>query len=514
MHINKRFKNLILLGMVILIYLGVYFRFSNLENKAYWGDEAYTSLWISGYSREAVKTSIPETKIISFKDIQKYHGELEERKGISATVNRLATEDAQHPPLYYVFNYIWTQLKGTSIASYRSFSAFIGILILLATYFLGLQVFESQASAMIFVSIVAISPFHLIWSQEAREYNLWILVIMCSSALFLRCLKFPNKIWLWVTYALSLTLGLYTHVFMSLIIGVHLIYFLSKKSIRSSRKRLLPFMLCLLLGYLLFLPWAVNLFNVGFDAAGWTSKSLTSLTYSKIFVLNIVRTFFDFDFEPGNLLSYLGILILVIVIYSAINLAQNLRKNNYLFIFYLCIVPIVPFLLADMIMGGQRALVSRYFVSSYIGLELMVAATIVDKLRFRLSILITACIIGLGLLSCYYFNQSDFWWNKNFYNDNLPIAQIINQHRNPLLIIDNNMSLAEVLSISYNVRPSTLLMRTSDSLTLSKIICSQNDIFLLNVSDSLVSQLNDEGYEVFSEFKEKQKLWKISCNLN
>jgi hypothetical protein len=167
-----------------------------------------------------------------------------------------------------------------------------------------------------------------------------------------------------------------------------------------------------------------------------------------------------------------------------------------------------------MIMGGQRALVSRYFVSSYIGLELMVAATIVDKLRFRLSILITACIIGLGLLSCYYFNQSDFWWNKNFYNDNLPIAQIINQHRNPLLIIDNNMSLAEVLSISYNVRPSTLLMRTSDSLTLSKIICSQNDIFLLNVSDSLVSQLNDEGYEVFSEFKEKQKLWKISCNLN
>ena len=512
MRTHRGFKNLILFGMIILVSLGAYLRLSNLDGKAYWLDEAYTSLWISGYSREEMGASIPDAQIVSFADLEKFHGGLEDRQGILATVNRLAVDDTQHPPLYYGLSYIWTQVNGASVTSYRSLSALIGVLALIATYFLGLQLFESQLHAAVLSSIVAVSPFHLVWSQEARQYSLWILAIILSSALFLKCLKCPDPRWPWVAYTLTLTLGLYTHAFMSLIVGVHIIYFLSVKRIRSNRKSLVSFTLCLLLAYLLFSPWAILLAQNGFDAAGWTAEPVARLAYFKSFVLNILRTFVDVGFELNAFFYFAGIITSAILVYSAVKLVQNLQKNSYLFIFYLCLVPIMPLLLADITMGGQRALISRYFVSSSIGLELLVTAVITENLRSSLSKLTVACVIVFGLLSCHFFVQSDSWWNKYRFNDTLPVAQIINQQDNPLVITDGNISPVGTLSISYDITPAASLIRKPDQAMLSKVLCSKYDTFALSVSKPLIRQLTDKGYEVSSEFMGNLKLWKVSCN--
>ena len=36
--------------MIVILVLGIFFRFANLEKKVYWIDEGYTSLRISGYT--------------------------------------------------------------------------------------------------------------------------------------------------------------------------------------------------------------------------------------------------------------------------------------------------------------------------------------------------------------------------------------------------------------------------------------------------------------------------------
>ena len=47
LSIHQKFLKILLL---IILLLGLVFRFINLDRKAYWGDEAFTSLALSGHT--------------------------------------------------------------------------------------------------------------------------------------------------------------------------------------------------------------------------------------------------------------------------------------------------------------------------------------------------------------------------------------------------------------------------------------------------------------------------------
>lgn len=509
MRHNRRLRNLLFLGAVILILLGIFFRFYNLDKKIYWFDESYTSLWISGYSQQEVEAEISYDQRVPFENLNRYHGLAEYRKGLPATIERLAEEDAQHPPFYYALTYLWTHQVGSSPIGFRSLSALIGVLVLPGIYWLGIEVFGNYTAALLSTIILAVSPFHILWSQEARQYNLWILLIILSSAIFLRSLKTHKKI-SWATYTLSVVLGLYTHAFMTTIVAVHTLYLISCKSLRKQRRKIIiPFVLSLLVAYMAFLPWALNIVRSGFGAAGWTSESLSLPTYWKIFTLNIVRTFFDLDFDSKNPLSYLGIAVLAVVVYAAIHIVRNIRKGHNLFILYICVLPLIPFLAADIFLGGQRALVSRYSVGYYLGLELMVIGYLSTKIKTKLSQSMIAIVLCLSISSSYHLTQSDLWWNKQFSNDNLPISRIINQYDRPLVLMGKEMRDADILSTSYSIKPEASLMRLSKAKSFSE--CNE-DTFLLNSSQALAKELTDQGYIVKSVLQgQKYHLWEISC---
>ena len=112
-------KWLIFLTAIVLV-IGIFFRFANLDRKFYWIDETYTSLRVSGYTEAEIIKQISYQKITSPSDLQKYQ-QINSEKTLSDTLNSLAAEDPQHPPLYYVLARYWAQWFGSSVSAMRSF---------------------------------------------------------------------------------------------------------------------------------------------------------------------------------------------------------------------------------------------------------------------------------------------------------------------------------------------------------------------------------------------------------
>lgn len=79
------------------------------------------------------------------------------------------------PPLYYVLAWIWSRMLGTGETGLRSLSAVIGTLTVPATYAAG-RAWVSRRSALVAAAFVAVSPFLIWYSQEARAYALLVLL--------------------------------------------------------------------------------------------------------------------------------------------------------------------------------------------------------------------------------------------------------------------------------------------------------------------------------------------------
>ncbi|MGD2143899.1 MAG: glycosyltransferase family 39 protein, partial [Anaerolineae bacterium] len=77
----------------------------------------------------------------------------------------------QHPPLYYALLHGWTEVFGDSEASARSLSALFGSLTIPVVYLLGRRL-SGEKVGLLAALILAVSPFHVRFAQEARMYTL------------------------------------------------------------------------------------------------------------------------------------------------------------------------------------------------------------------------------------------------------------------------------------------------------------------------------------------------------
>ena len=155
----------IVIGLIVI--LGIFFRFYNLDKKTYWHDEAYTSLRVAGYNGDVVVENVFQGQIIEPKDLLKYQKvtpEIDWRVALARFI-----EHPEHPPLYYLGLRFWQEIFGSSVTISRAFSAVLSLLVFPAIFWLCWELFRSTIVGWIAVAMVAISPFHIIYAQEARQ---------------------------------------------------------------------------------------------------------------------------------------------------------------------------------------------------------------------------------------------------------------------------------------------------------------------------------------------------------
>lgn len=115
-----------------------------------------------------------------------------------------------HPPLYYTLLHVWLRF-GTSEAALRSLSAMSGLLTVAVVYGIGRLLFD-RATGSLAALLLALSPFHLWYSQEARMYALVTLLATCSVYCLLEVLRSGRR-FAWIGYVLCTSLSLYTHYY-------------------------------------------------------------------------------------------------------------------------------------------------------------------------------------------------------------------------------------------------------------------------------------------------------------
>jgi uncharacterized membrane protein len=113
--------------IIVILVMGMFFRFANLQKKVYWIDECYTYLGISGYTESEFIQELGDGQIKQIKSLQNYQ-RINAEKSVLDTVKKLALEESQLTPLYFVAARCWGQLFGDSIAVTRSLSAVFSVL--------------------------------------------------------------------------------------------------------------------------------------------------------------------------------------------------------------------------------------------------------------------------------------------------------------------------------------------------------------------------------------------------
>jgi outer membrane biosynthesis protein TonB len=87
----------------------------------------------------------------------------------------------QHPPLYYALLHGWMRLVGDSEFAVRTLSALFGTLTVPVIYRLARRI-AGKTAGLLAALILAVSPFHVRFAQEARMYTL--LALEAALALY------------------------------------------------------------------------------------------------------------------------------------------------------------------------------------------------------------------------------------------------------------------------------------------------------------------------------------------
>lgn len=508
--------------IIVLLGLGIFFRIVNLEQKVYWHDEAYTGLRISGYTKNEFVQQTFNGRIIGVDAVRKYQYPNPE-KGVTDTIKSLASEDTQHPPLYYVLVRFWVQIFGHSVAVARSLSAIISLFTLGCIYWLCLELFKSPLIAWINVALVTVSPLHVLYSQEARQFSLWVLITLLGSATLLRAMRLGSKRF-WGIYAVTVALGLYTFLFSGLVTLAHGIYLFAIERFRFT-KTTKAYLATASIGFLAFLPW---IFVVTSNLSTIKETTLSAQNRQSIsafvtgWISNISYLFGDFwryePFFPDLNLPilrwgrYLVPLLLLLVIFSFYFLYCKTEKRVWLFIFALCGIPAFTLIISDIIIGGKLSLRSRYVFPCYLGIQLALAYLFATQIISRKVIqrrfwrLVFVAVLTTGIVSCAVSSQAETWWNKGSHA-NPQISRIVNSSPQPLLISSNySLNIGDILSLSHLLNSNVRMMLVTEP-NVPEIPHGFSNVFLYNPSKKLQSEL-EQKFHLENVYK-SGRLWRL-----
>ncbi|MEH2122773.1 glycosyltransferase family 39 protein [Nostoc sp.] len=521
--------------VILMIGLGIFFRFAHLGQKAIWYDEVFTSLAISGHTVAEVQQEVFNENIIPITALDKYQ-HLNPDRGINETVRYLITSDPQHPPLYYVMLRLWVQVFGDSSVGLRSLSAAISLLVFPSVYWLCLELFESPIVGWVTIALMAVSPLQIFLAQDARQYGLWMVTILVSSAALLRAIRRENLA-SWAIYAITLALGLYTHLFTVLIAISHGIYVIFRHNFRFN-KSLVNYLLGTSVGIFIFLPWlfvVITHISTAQQLTSWLSSIKIDNPFDliAIFLTRLTRIFFDvnlgsentwdnkFILESKNL--YYSIISVVfslnLVLYIGYCIVKKCTKSISLFLLLLGGVPALCLLLPDLIGGGIRSITFRYQLPLYLSIQIAVAYVLSFHLFFEKhwrqkvwQFLIVGVLIA-GLVSDVMFFKADTWWTQARNQSWQIAAKYINKFDSPLLVTnDNIVNIGASLYFSHLLKPKiNLLSIQSDHLP--PLPQEINNIFLwddnhTNNQDLVVRFEDNKTYSV-SLIDPVSELWQI-----
>lgn len=251
-------------ALAAIVAVGGYLRLTMLGQQSLWFDEADI----------VVRAQRPWTDVLSTFTIQGENG-----------------------PLYNVMLAAWIRVAGISEIAVRFPSAIAGVLALPAIYLLGRRLAGPQAG-LLATGLLAISPYHIWYSQEAKMYSIVALLAIVSSLLLIESLDSGDRR-LWIGYVIVTSAMFYTHVASVLIFAAQALFVVV--TIRTWRWQLRAILIAgaaLTVPYIPIAIWALRV--VGGDVPTWHGDVSIVETLRRVGVrFTTFRSTPDVEFRAG-----------------------------------------------------------------------------------------------------------------------------------------------------------------------------------------------------------------------
>lgn len=518
-------KSATIFGLVGCLVLGISFRFVNLDLKAYSYDEAITSLRISGNSWQEAVAQFDEQPVLSVAQLIERHQSVQPDRGVGASVLGLAQEEAQLTPLYFVLVRIWAQLVGDSVAAVRSFSAVLSVITLGLLYRLTNRLFRDSLMALTVAAIASVSPFLVLYAQDARPYSLLTLVVVLSADTLLSALN-RNTRAAWSLYGLSAVVGLYTHLLFALVLVGHSIYVVGMAVNRKpgqSRDRALLWRFGSSLGIAIaaLTPWLWLMQRYPGPVADRVGSSLASWQTLLVGLFSIVRfstrSLLDADWAGGVLqvnpawLEAPAQASVALVSVSLIGTAcYRLWVRTPFSVWGIVLLPVLVTLLALLLKG---AVTERYLLVYFVTLPIALGYFLTHRFRTaptrrNVWLSITSLVLIAAICSDTVSARSTLWTIKypSSTAQNIDVAAALNQAESPCLIVyqaprqaafgkSSEDKLGRLLSLSHWLNPAITLnlLNAPEQFTFSP---SCQTHFLYLPSPPIEKAIQAQGYEL------------------
>ncbi len=478
--------------VVVLIALGVLFRVANLDQPVYWVDEVATSMRVSGYTQAEVVERVATELPLSVADLQRFQVIRSVEEGSPANrplanLMRVLAQSPEHAPLYFVLARFWAEVFGGSVVAMRSLPVLFGLLGIPAMYGLGLTLFglagggrtegrqaegrqaegrqaegrqaevKARVVAKTAAGLLAISPFFVAYSQEARPYSLWILLLLLTTQFLWRSLQTNQWRW-WIAYGICLILTMYTSLLTILVVlGQGLAVLL------WHRRRVYAYGIASAIALSALSPWAIVVFT---QWQKLQSNTVWMQIYAPVWATlgtwfySLAVLFFDVPVAERPLVFVLQVVtatatIALIGYATCVFVRQTSRQ---LWGFVLATAFSIPgiLLLIDLLRSGQAAATPRYLMPTHLVVLLVVAYLLCDRLflkhrsppkKWRL---VTALLLTVSLISCLIPQPSPYLKSRNL--SNAELTALLNEVRSPQLITTPH-SIQDIISLSYDLEP-------------------------------------------------------------
>jgi 4-amino-4-deoxy-L-arabinose transferase-like glycosyltransferase len=135
------------------------------------------------------------------------------------------------PPLYYILAWAWSRVFGTGEVGLRSLSALFGTLTIPLAYLAAAALTRRRGVALLAAAFVALNPYLVWYSQEARSYALMVLFATAALYYFARSLRDTSdrSLGLW---ALASALAICSHYFAAFLIAPEAVWLLARRTAR------------------------------------------------------------------------------------------------------------------------------------------------------------------------------------------------------------------------------------------------------------------------------------------
>ena len=499
------------ISAVALVVLGSVFRFTGLGAKLFWWDETHTGRAIAGSFWPEIIEDIYDGRVLTRDEILVHQFPREGRTTVT-TMRMLAWEEPRQTPLYFVLARFWVMIFGPSTMILRAFSVVLSIISLHLAFLLARELFGRTLEAWIAVGLIAVSPLHLVYAQEARQYILWVDLLLLTSWFLLRALRHTHErnrpAWLWfVLYAGALGLTLITHLLTVLVMAAHLFFVVVSERFRLTVAVRLTAAAQLMVA-LLFVPWASSILEEAQHRAWipWAATDVGFASWLEMVVGSYARPFFDIDVGIEDL-KFIDqapvVFVLAAVVAAAALLVRYAPAPARRFLLLLGLICSMPWIAVDLFSGGWRSVLIRYQFPVTVAMHLCVSFAIAYLLtrgerRWRLVGAGTATLlVAFGVFSCVVYQRSEVWWNKGAATEVLAAVRPLAHSPEPLVVssTSDGYSMGTVMTLAHASSDRTRFLLVAEP-EMPVIPDEFEDVFVWSVTEDMLDRFTDEGWQV------------------